>query len=93
MKPLVRSLLNRPISEWQDALEAASAGARQETEEELSALVQRATLLEAYVAHRWNTGCGDQGHESSATEAQRVLVRVRKALGFSIPANTPLRLP
>jgi hypothetical protein len=85
-----QKLLSSPIVNW-PAL-AAKAEAKQDIEQELSALIQRATLLEAYVSRRWNTGCGDQGHEASAKHAQRVLVKVRKALGSSYPKNTPLRI-
>jgi hypothetical protein len=84
-------LLRRPIAEWPLAIQS-TRGDLQEIEGELSAMIQRATLLEAYLSHRYNTGCGDQGHEASAKHAQRTLVKVRKALGFSYPANTPLSL-
>lgn len=60
-------------------------------ESELQALVQRATLMSVYIGHRYNTGCGDQGHKESARVANRALVKVRQALGFSYPASTPLQ--
>lgn len=81
--------LHKPITEWPALLEAHPD--KQELEQSLSALIQRATLLEAYLSHRWNTGCGDQGHDASARHAERVLGRVRKALGFSYPNNLPTR--
>ncbi len=84
-------LLSAPTSAWAGL--AAGLQHKQDVEAELSALIQRAALLEAYIARRWNTGCGDQGHEASAKHAGRVLVRVRKAIGYSYPGNTPLRIP
>lgn len=86
-----QKILKRPIAEWPLAILAARADL-QDIESELSALVQRAALLEAYLSHRYNTGCGDQGHGPSARYANRVLVKVRKALGYSYPANTPMQI-
>lgn len=78
-----KNLLSAPISEWEER--AARVKDKQALESELSALVQRAALLEAYISRRWNTGCGDQGHSASVRHANRVLSRIRKALGFTYP--------
>jgi len=86
-----QTILAKPLAEWPQYLNSTKQDL-QEIESELSALIQRAVLLESYVSHRWNTGCGDQGHDASAKKANRTLVQVRKALGFSYPANTPLRI-
>lgn len=86
-----RELLDVPVNQWAEVLETVK-GDRQELEAQLSAVIQRATLAEAYLSHRFNSGCGDQGHEASAKQANRVLVKVRKALGFSYPSNTPLSI-
>jgi len=93
MKTPAQKILARPIAEWPQAIQShqgKTVGALQDVESELSALIQRATLLNAYLSRRYNTGCGDQGHESSAKHARRVLVKVRKALGFSYPENSPI---
>lgn len=79
-------ILQRPIAEWPQAINSTRASL-QEIESDLSALTQRAALLTAYLGHRYNTGCGDQGHEASAKKANRCLVAVRRALGFSYPQN------
>lgn len=86
-----QKLLNLPVSEWPQAINSTKESL-QDIESELSALVQRATLLHTYLSHRYNTGCGDQGHESSAKKANSALVKVRKAMGFSYPKNTPLHI-
>ena len=86
----INEVLQAPISEWPQLL--LSVSDTQGAESELTAMIQRAALLEAYLAHRYNTGCGDQGHNASAKHAGRVLVKIRKALGFSYPKNTPLRI-
>lgn len=87
-------LLALPVSSWAQHVESLKAGGEdlQAIESHLSAVIQRAALLEAYVSHRFNTGCGDQGHKPSAKRAKSVLVKVRKALGFSYPSNTPLEI-
>ncbi len=84
-------ILTAPLSEWPQRINATK-GDLQEIEGELSGLVQRAALLHEYIAHRFNTGCGDQGHEASAKHANRTLVKIRKAMGFSYPNNTPLSI-
>lgn len=83
-------LLAAPVVEWEER--AAAIKDKQALEAELSALIQRAALLEAYISRRWNTGCGDQGHEASAKHANRTLAKIRRALGFSYPDNTPMRI-
>ncbi len=84
------TLLHAPIVDWPER--AAAIKDKQGAEAELSALIQRAALLEAYISQRWNTGCGDQGHEASARHANRTIVKIRRALGFSYPSNTPMRV-
>lgn len=91
MKNTAQKILNRPIAEWPQALNATRASL-QDIESELGALIQRAALLHAYVSHRFNTGCGDQGHDESAKHAHKQLISVRRALGFSYPAQTPLSI-
>ena len=86
----IQKVLQAPIAEWPQRL--MSVTDLQAAESELSSLIQRATLLESYLAHRYNTGCGDQGHGASAKHAQRTLIAVRRALGYSYPKNTPLAI-
>jgi hypothetical protein len=86
-----KALLRAPIVEWESL--AAKIEDKQAAEQELSALIQRAVLLQDYISHRWNTGRGDQGHDASAKHAERTLIAVRRALGFSYPKNTGLRIP
>ena len=95
MKTSAQKILERPVAEWPLAIlsqQGKTVGALQDVENELAALVQRAALLHAYLAHRYNTGCGDQGHKASAKYANTTLVQVRRALGFSYPKNTPLTI-
>lgn len=85
--------MRRPIAEWPLALTAVSThGDLQDIERELSANIQRAVLLHGYLSHRYNTGCGEQSHESSAKKANRNLVKVRKGMGFSYPNITPIQI-
>jgi len=95
MKTNAQKILARPIAEWPQAINSArgkTVGALQDIETELAALVQRAALLHSYVAHRYNTGCGDQGHTASAKAANRNHITIRKALGFTYPKNTSLHI-
>jgi hypothetical protein len=76
-----QELLDTPLSKF-DSLPSRGT---QDLASELNALVQKAVLLAAYLDHRYNTGCGDQGHAASAKKANRALKLVRKALGFTYP--------
>ena len=83
------SMMQKPAAQWRALLEKATPEQRAELEAELFGLMQRMAVLGAYVARRYNTGCGDQGHEASAKHAQRVLVKIRRALGYTYPAQAP----
>jgi len=85
------TLLQKPIAQWPQLLNSERRGLH-EVESELSALIQRAALLEAYIAHRYTSGCGEKSHYESAKSARKVLIAVRRALGFSYPNNTPLSI-
>lgn len=52
-------VLERPIVDWPELLSSKTIDL-QELEGQLNSQIQRATLLEAYISHRFNTGCGDQ---------------------------------
>ena len=85
------TLLKKPIAQWPQYLNSTRQDLS-EIELELSAIVQRAALLQAYINHRYLSGCGEQDHASSAKEANKVLVCVRRALGFTYPKNSPMRI-
>lgn len=93
MKTPAQKILNRPVAEWPRLLDACygvvPAGTMIQIEHELAALIQKAALLHVYIASRYNAGLGDQGHESSAKHANATLIKIRRALGFSYPKNTP----
>lgn len=90
MKPA--TMLKRAPSEWHAIAERMTPAQRQEVEQECLYLAQRAALLGVYVATRYNTGCGDQGHDSGAQASNRATVKVRKALGYSYPDSMPVRI-
>jgi hypothetical protein len=88
-----RKLLKRPIQEWPQAIHGKiGSDELQNIEHDLAGIVQRAALLHAYIAHRYNTCCVDQGHVASAKHANKRLVKIRKALGFSYPGNLSISL-
>lgn len=82
-----------PPSQWRERVEAMSPADRGNMEGSLDALIQRATLLAGYAEFRFDTGCGDQGHDYSAEKANEKLVKVRRALGYSYPERVNLRIP
>jgi len=86
-KTAAEEILEAPINEWPQAIQKTKQNL-QIVEAELSALIQRAVLLHAYLQDRFNTGCGVKDHEPSAKKANKELVRVRLAMGFSYPKQT-----
>jgi hypothetical protein len=52
----------------------------------LDALVERATMLREYIQCRGgNYNGSDTGHERAVKEANKTLVKVRRALGYAYP--------
>ena len=84
MKTPAQKILARPIAEWPQAINS-TLGNLQQIESELSGCVQCAALLQSYLSYRYNTGCGDHGHDRSARHANKELVKIRRAMGFSYP--------
>lgn len=76
-------LLNKPLANLHQIPHNANL---EKSVGELQAVIQRATLVTAYLEHRYLTGCGDQGHDDSCKAANKALTGVRKALGYSIPS-------
>lgn len=91
MKQNIEKILLSPIAEWRQILEASSRLDLQDIEESLSDRIHRQVLLHAYLAHRFNAVSGDRSHEESARHANRELVKICRAMGFSYPANVPLQ--
>lgn len=65
---------------------------KRQIEETLSGLVQMAAWKWAYINERYGSGCGDQGHDDAVKEANRVLTKVRKAMGFAYPDSGAIRV-
>ena len=52
---------------------------------DLDAHIQGAVRLLGYVEQRYGNGCGDQGHADAVKESNRLVTKVRRALGFTHP--------
>lgn len=60
---------------------------------DLEALCERASFLAKYLEARKGTiGCGPKSHEASVKFANKQLVKVRRALGFSLPKAGEIRI-
>lgn len=77
-------ILESPISEWPQRLNSSRASYH-DLEATLSTIAQRAALLSAYIMHRYTSGCGEHTHKDSAAYANRTLIKVRGALGYTYP--------
>ncbi len=86
---IAKNILETSIAEWPQVIRASRADL-QDVEQHLAALIQRATLLHAYIGHAHTSGCGEQPHEASAKHANKALAKVRAAMGYSYPKNLPV---
>lgn len=85
MKTLTEKLLNLPLVEWEKALDETPSQKRADIASELAALVQEAARLYAYAQERYGYGCGDRGHADAVKTSNRLVTKIRKAMGFSYP--------
>jgi hypothetical protein len=51
---------------------------------ELDAAIIHLTRLRGYLDGRYGHGCGDQGHADSVKSSNKLVAKVRKALGYTI---------
>jgi len=85
-------LMALPPVEWERAVAAMPLGKRHDIELDLAVTAKLAAQLSGYLEERYGYGCGDQGHEDAAKEANRAGEKVwRNALGYN--SYTPLVLP
>jgi hypothetical protein len=52
---------------------------------ELDAIIEHAARPRGYLEMRHGNGCGDQGHASAVKESNKLVAKIRKALGFVQP--------
>ena len=83
MKTTAQTILEAPLNELANV--QIDPAKRQEIEEELSAIAQRAAHIAAYIGERFNTGCGERTHKDAAKVANKRLTQVRRAMGYSYP--------
>lgn len=88
MNKATQRILMRPIAEWPQAINSTRANL-QEVERDLAALIQRAALLNAYVER---IAFGGAEHAFAAKSANKQLIRIRRAMRFSYPSQTPLSI-
>ena len=72
-------------SNYDAAVSAMTGEQKQELENWLDSVCERAALLSGYLDARGASGCGDNGHAEGVRHANLTLVKVRKALGFTYP--------
>jgi hypothetical protein len=80
--------LMAPMSEWEGLLDRMHAQQRGEVVNSMDALIQKATRLRGYADQRAGS---DRGHAAGVVEANKLLAKVRKALGFTYPATAAVR--
>jgi len=85
MTETLLQMIAAPAVSWEATIDKMSSSERDDLLREVEAVACRAALFSGYVGQRYGYGCGDQGHKHAAKEANRRLVKVRKALGFSYP--------
>ena len=87
--PEVSHAMALPPCEWNAWMERQLAnhpGKLQDIEAELSAITVQAAMLAEYIVQRYTSGCGDQGHAKAAKEVMKKRAKIRKAMGYTLPA-------
>ncbi len=79
-------LLRTPPVKWDKAAQKINESDVQEIVSVLEHMATRAARLAEYLDTRCGgTGCGKQSHEDSVKAANKKLVEVRRAIGYSYP--------
>lgn len=79
--------METPPADWPELIkDTDKASVWAELESELDAIAARAAMLAGYIGKRAGTdGCGKSTHQDAAKAANKRLVKVRMALGFTYP--------
>ena len=64
--------------------DSANRAKLQTLEQTLEGIATGAARLAAYLGQRHGYGCGDQGHDRAVRESNKVVAKVRRALGFHV---------
>lgn len=76
-------LLSAPVY-WREKVESLSSDERHKFADDLNHLAQCAALLATYLEERTEMN----NHETAVKKANKVKIKVRKALGYSYPAGS-----
>lgn len=90
MDETMKRWLERPPAEWSQATcyEMESKTDYQKLCRELDGLACNAAMLSAYLETRMGVVCtGQKPHEDAVKDANKRLVKIRRALGFSYPES------
>lgn len=74
-----------PLVDLQETVNPMTMEGRRKIIDELDAVIQRAARIRGYVDMRYGSGCGDQGHVAGVKESNKLVNKIRKALGFTYP--------
>lgn len=83
MHAKTKSWLNTPPAQWSQRLRSRAAGNTADVTREIERVMQRGAMLAAYLDAR---AAGSE-HVAAVKAANRKLVRVRRAMGFSYPES------
>jgi hypothetical protein len=70
---------------WQAQVDKLTSSQKQELSNWLDSVIERSARLRAYVDARGAVGCGDGGHNDGVKEGNKLVRKIRKALGFTYP--------
>ena len=62
----------------------ATPGCLEALEQALEGIATGAARLATYIGQREGHGCGDQSHEAAVKESNKVVAKVRRALGYNV---------
>jgi cytidylate kinase len=80
-----KQIMARPMVEWEAAADRMNARERAEIADALNQITQRAARAASYFEERYGYGCSDRGHAEAVKAQNKLVAKIRKALGFSYP--------
>lgn len=79
--------LNKPPVDWDRCFSRMNSSEMMTLQDELGRIAQAAARMSAYLTMRGAAGCGDHGHVAAVKHSNKRIRAVRKALGYTYPAN------
>jgi hypothetical protein len=84
---LINTLLSGAPVNFEKLVDGASSADLGRAISALDAIIEKSARIRGYLDGRYGHGCGDQGHKDSVKSSNKLVNKIRKALGFTFPGT------